>query len=144
MSSEYLIVSQKILPAFYDKVVQARTLLETKKCRSVQDAVKQVGSSRSTYYKSKDFIFRPSEEFGRRFTFSMMLEDNPGILSKILRLVSEIGASIVTIHQDIPINHSAVVVMTLDGSHMNGTIDELTKSLSDIEGVNSVELMAME
>lgn len=35
----------------------------------------------------------------------MMLEDNPGILSKILaRLVSEIGASIVTIHQDIPIN----------------------------------------
>ena len=29
MSSEYLIVSQKILPAFYDKVVQARTLLET-------------------------------------------------------------------------------------------------------------------
>ena len=49
-----------------------------------------------------------------------------------------------TIHQDIPINHSAVVVMTLDGSHMNGTIDELTKSLSDIEGVNSVELMAME
>jgi chorismate mutase len=144
MSSEYLIVSQKILPAFYDKVVQARTLLETKKCRSVQDAVKQVGISRSTYYKYKDFIFRPSEEFGRRFTFSMMLEDNPGILSKILRLVSEIGASIVTIHQDIPINHSAVVVMTLDGSHMNGTIDELTKSLSDIEGVNSVELMAME
>ena len=144
MSSEYLIVSQKILPAFYDKVVQARTLLETKKCRSVQDAVKQVGISRSTYYTYKDFIFRPSEEFGRRFTFSMMLEDNPGILSKILRLVSEIGASIVTIHQDIPINHSAVVVMTLDGSHMNGTIDELTKSLSDIEGVNSVELMAME
>ena len=144
MSSEYLIVSQKILPAFYDKVVQARTLLETKKCRSVQDAVKQVGISRSTYYKYKDFIFRPSEEFGRRFTFSVMLEDNPGILSKILRLVSEIGASIVTIHQDIPINHSAVVVMTLDGSHMNGTIDELTKSLSDIEGVNSVELMAME
>ena len=144
MSSEYLIVSQKILPAFYDKVVQARTLLETKKCRSVQDAVEQVGISRSTYYKYKDFIFRPSEEFGRRFTFSMMLEDNPGILSKILRLVSEIGASIVTIHQDIPINHSAVVVMTLDGSHMNGTIDELTKSLSDIEGVNSVELMAME
>lgn len=144
MSSEYLIVSQKILPAFYDNVVQARTLLETKKCRSVQDAVKQVGISRSTYYKYKDFIFRPSEEFGRRFTFSMMLEDNPGILSKILRLVSEIGASIVTIHQDIPINHSAVVVMTLDGSHMNGTIDELTKSLSDIEGVNSVELMAME
>ena len=144
MSSEYLIVSQKILPAFYDKVVQARTLLETKKCRSVQDAVKQVGISRSTYYKYKDFIFRPSEEFGRRFTFSMMLEDNPGILSKILRLVSEIGASIVTIHQDIPINHSAVVVMTLDGSHMNGTIDELTKSLSDIEGVHSVELMAME
>ena len=144
MSSEYLIVSQKILPAFYDKVVQARTLLETKKCRSVQDAVKQVGISRGTYYKYKDFIFRPSEEFGRRFTFSMMLEDNPGILSKILRLVSESGASTVTIHQDIPINHSAVVVMTLDGSHMNGTIDELTKSLSDIEGVNSVELMAME
>jgi chorismate mutase len=142
--SEYLIVSQKILPPFYDKVVQARTLLETKKCRSVQEAVRQVGISRSTYYKYKDFIFRPSEDYGHRFTMSMMLEDNPGLLSRILQLVSKLGASIVTIHQDIPINHSAVVILTLDGTGMNGTIDELKLALSATEGVNSVELMAME
>ena len=144
MSSEYLIVSQKILPAFYDKVVQARTLLETKKCRSVQDAVKQVGISRSTYYKYKDFIFRPSEEFGRRFTFSMMLEDNPGILSKILRLVSEIGASIVTIHQDIPINHAAIVIITLDGADMTGSIDDIVAEIKKNTDIFKINLIAME
>lgn len=144
MRSDYLIVSQKILPAFYDKVVEARTLLETKEVRSVQEAVRRVGISRSTYYRYKDYIFRPSEDFGRRFTLSMVLMDRPGILSKILKQVSEADASVVTIHQDVPINHCAVVMLTLDASSMEDSIDQLKQDILAVDGVNSVDLMAME
>ncbi len=144
MRSDYLIVSKAILPPFYEKVVQARSLLETKKVKSVQEAVRSVGISRSTYYKYKDYIFRPSQDFGRRFTFSMVLLDEPGVLSQILKTVSGASASIVTIHQDVPINHCAVVTLTLDGSHMEATIEDLKEEMLTLDGVNSLELIAME
>ncbi len=144
MFTDFLIVNKKILPSFYDKVVQARILLETHKVSSVREAVKEVGISRSTYYKYKDYIFRPGAEFGRRFTLSMVLDDMPGLLSRVLLLLGEQGLSIVTIHQDIPINHAAAVIITVDSGDMDASVDELTQELLAIPGVNMVELMTME
>ncbi|MGL4607557.1 MAG: ACT domain-containing protein [Eubacteriaceae bacterium] len=144
MIKDYLIVNKKILPDFYTKVVAVRTLLETSQCKSVSDAVKKVGISRSTYYKYKDYIFTPSEDYGRKFTLSFKLEDRQGILAKILNLFREQQTSIITIHQDIPINHFAVVIVTLDGKDLVVSIDELILLLEKLEGVHSVHLIAME
>lgn len=144
MIKDYLIVNKRILPDYYTKVVNARMLLETTQCKSVSEAVKLVGISRSTYYKYKDYIFTPSEDYGRKFTLSFKLEDEQGILSKILNLFRENCTSIITIHQDIPINHFAVVIVTLDGKEMTSSIDELMILLGNIKGVHSVQLIAME
>lgn len=144
MIRDYLIVSKKILPEYYSKVVEARILLESAQCRSVSEAVKMVGISRSTYYKYKDYIFKPSEEFGRKFTLSMILCDEPGILSTILNVLRDHQTSIITIHQDIPINHAAVVIVTLDGKDLNGSIDELINALMAIDGIRNVSLVALE
>ena len=51
MIRDYLIVSKKILPEYYSKVVEARILLESSQCKSVSDAVKRVGISRSTAWR---------------------------------------------------------------------------------------------
>ncbi|MEG0075182.1 MAG: ACT domain-containing protein, partial [Eubacterium sp.] len=118
MIRDYLIVSKKILPDYYNKVVEARILLESSQCKSVSDAVKRVGISRSTYYKYKDYIFKPSEDFGRKFTISMILDDQPGILSEVLYILREHQSSIITIHQDIPLNLAAVVILTWDGKEL--------------------------
>ena len=56
MLDNYLIIHKSILPEYYEKVLEARRLLEDGKVHEVSQAVKQVGISRSTYYKYKDFI----------------------------------------------------------------------------------------
>lgn len=64
MQSNYLIVDRRILPDYYEKVVQARDMLREGRVKEVSEAVKLVGISRSTYYKYKDYIFAPSNETG--------------------------------------------------------------------------------
>lgn len=144
MIKDYLIVNKKILPDYYTKVVDARILMESSQCKSVSDAVKKVGISRSTYYKYKDYIFTPSENYGRKFTLSFKLNDCQGILSQVLNVFREHQTSIITIHQDIPINHSAIVIVTLDGKDLSVSIDELINTLESLDGVHSVHLIAME
>lgn len=144
MINDYLIVNKKILPSYYEKVVRARDLLESNKCKSVSDATREVGISRSTYYKYKDYIFTPTENFAERFTLSLKLDDKAGTLSDILSIISESRASIVTIHQDVPINQNAIVVMTLDGREMECSIEAFLKTLQKIEHVNDVKLLAVE
>ena len=51
MLDNYLIIHKSILPEYYEKVLEARRLLEDGKVHEVSQAVKQVGISRSTYYK---------------------------------------------------------------------------------------------
>ncbi|MBU4438852.1 MAG: ACT domain-containing protein, partial [Firmicutes bacterium] len=105
---------------------------------------KKVGISRSTYYKYKDYIFTPSENYGRKFTLSFKLDDQPGILSNILNILRDYQTSIITIHQDIPINQAAIVIVTLDGKDIVISIDELMVILEELNGVHGVHLIAME
>lgn len=144
MIDDYLIVDKKILPPYFEKVVEARNLLESHKCHSVSEATKRVGISRNTYYKYRDYIFTPSEDYGRRCTISILLDDVPGSLSNILNHLTKYKASIITIHQDIPINHNALVVITLDAKDMSVSIEGLIQSLKAIHGIHDVSLLAVE
>ncbi|MBO7670904.1 MAG: hypothetical protein J6S60_09980, partial [Oscillospiraceae bacterium] len=100
MLSKYLIVHKSILPEYYEKVLECRRLMESGKVREVSQAVKQVGISRSTYYKYKDYIFEPNDLTGsRKAVFSMMLDHEPGVLSGLLKCLSDLGASVLTITQ---------------------------------------------
>ena len=82
MLENYLIIHKSILPEYYEKVLAARRLMESGKLREVSQAVRQVGISRSTYYKYKDFIFEPSGMAeGRKAVFSVMLNHAPGVLT---------------------------------------------------------------
>ena len=74
MNSDYLIVSKKILPDYYEKVLEARRLLDSGAAEDVSSAVRQAGISRSTYYKYKDAIYTPeSADTGRKAVISMLL-----------------------------------------------------------------------
>ena len=145
MLSNYLIVHKSILPEYYEKVLACRRLMESGKVREVSQAVRQVGISRSTYYKYKDFIFEPSDLTGsRKAVYSMMLDHEPGVLSGLLALLSEIGASVLTITQSLPIRGKASVTISLDLSDMKGNMSELVDALSDTPGVEHVRLLAIE
>lgn len=142
---KYYIVDRSILPDSFDKVIQARNLLETGKASNVSDAVKMVDISRGTYYKYKDLVFLPDESTSdRKAVFSMVLDHQPGILSKVLLIISEANASILTINQNIPIHNMASVSISLDINHMTGTINDLLDKLRSYEFISNVQLIAVE
>lgn len=145
MLDNYLIVHKSVLPDYFEKVVDARRLLEEGKAADITSAVKMAGISRSTYYKYKDFILEPSEmSEGRKAVLSVMLAHETGVLSALLSRVSEAGCSVLTITQSIPIHNRAGVTISLDISHMPGTMDQLIHSLAATPGVEQPKLLAIE
>ena len=145
MKGDYLIVHKKILPVYYEKVLQARNLLESGAERDVSAAARAVGISRSTYYKYKDYIYSPDGgDMGRKAVISMMLSHEIGVLSTALNRLSALGISVLTITQSLPIRNVASVIMTLDVSQMSTDIEEVIRSLGRISGVENIALVAIE
>jgi len=145
MLGNYLIVHRSILPDYYEKVLAARRLMDSGKVREVSQAVKQVGISRSTYYKYKDYIFEPADiEGGRKAVLDMMLDHMPGVLSTLLSRISEVGASVITISQSPPIHGAASVTVTLDVNDMSVPMAELLERIRSTPGVDKPKLLAME
>ena len=105
MKGKYLIVDKAILPDYFEKVIEARTLLRDGKFQNVSEAVKEVGISRSTYYKYKDYI-KPFFESGKDKVFSihMSLVDKPGILASILNIIAGEDMNVLTIVQNIAVD----------------------------------------
>ncbi len=145
MLSNYLIVHKSILPEYFEKVLECRRLMESGKVREVSQAVRQVGISRSTYYKYKDYIFEPTDlADSRKAVFSLMLDHEPGLLSALLAKISETGASVLTITQTPPIHNKAAVTLSIDISNVTETVDSLSAKLSAVPGLHNLHLLAIE
>ncbi len=145
MLKNYLIVHRSILPDYYDKVLEARRLMDSGKVKEVSQAVKQVGISRSTYYKYKDYIFEPSDmSEGRKAVLSMMLNHEPGTLSALLAKISAAGFSVLTITQSLPIHNRASVTISLEMSSDSCTLSQLLSSIEELSGVENLRLQDVE
>lgn len=145
MLENYLIVHKSILPEYYETVLKAKHLLEEGKAKNVMQATKMVGISRSTYYKYKDFILEPIRiSDGRKAVISMLLSHETGILSHVLSVISQAGASILTITQSLPVHGNASVTITLDISAMPAAITNLLKDIDDCQGVENAKLIAID
>ncbi|NLK63992.1 MAG: ACT domain-containing protein [Tissierellia bacterium] len=142
---KYLIVSKKILPNVYEKVIEARNLINSGSVKGISEAVKVVGISRSTYYKYKDYVFSPDENsIGRKAVVSMMLKHEKGVLSNVLNYLSQEHANILTINQSIPINGKASVNVSLDISDLSKPIDEVIAEMKKIKGATQIKLLSVE
>ena len=145
MLDNYLIIHKSILPEYCEKVIEARHLLEDGKVKDVSQAVKEVGISRSTYYKYKDYILEPTELSGyRNAVLSLMLTHEPGILSALLKKLSDLGGSILAINQSLPIHGKASVTISLDVSNVQDSITDVVESLGKLAGVEQTRLLAIE
>lgn len=122
----YYIVEESVLPEVFLKVVKAKELLEKGEVKAVNEAVKMVGISRSAFYKYKDCIFPFFESSrGKIITLALVLKDIPGILSKILNIISETNANILTINQNIPLGGIATVSISIRTSGMTKSVKDL-------------------
>ena len=140
MNNKYLLVDKKILPSCYEKVIEARALLSSGKIKDVSEAAKQVGISRSTYYKYKDYVFKFNKENINKVLFSINTIDEKGVLSSILKVISECSGNIITINQEHPVDGSASIAIAIDVVELNVTIEEFKEKIKNISGVKQVSL----
>ncbi|MBE6712918.1 MAG: ACT domain-containing protein [Ruminococcaceae bacterium] len=146
MKRKYLICDVSILPECYEKVVEARELVETGKAKDVSEAVRITGISRSTYYKYKDYLFAPGKDsnHGKKAILSFQLAHKTGALSEVLSLVSQMNANILTINQNLPVRGKAYITLSVEFSKMKIDPADLVSAISLCSGVSSVKLVAIE
>jgi chorismate mutase len=132
----YYLIREDILPEGVLKTVQAKELLARGEVKTIHEAVEQVGLSRSAFYKYKDGIHPLSKlERDRIVTISMDLEHRAGILSKVLAMIAQLEGNVLTIHQTIPLQGMANVVISVETSTMVDGVQELMSEFHNLQGV---------
>ena len=142
-SPKYYIVEAAALPEIFQKVAEAKRMLETGETDKVNVAAQAVGISRSAFYKYRDAI-APFQNLmaGRIITFQIMLKDKAGILSEILTIFANCGANILTINQSIPTSGVAPVTITAATENMRITMEAFLAAVKAIHGVLRIDLVA--
>ncbi len=127
------------------KVVEAKKLLDTGRAHTINEAADRVGISRSSFYKYKDDIFQFHDNAqGTTITLTFQMEDEPGLLSDVLKIVAEFGANILTIHQSIPINGVASLSLSVQVLPTTGNVSEMLEAMERQKGVRNVKILAKE
>ena len=145
MNQEYYLIDKSVLPEVFSKVVEAKKLLQTGQCKTVNDATQKVQISRSVFYKYRDYIHVFLEKDKQNIiTIILYLSDQIGVLSSVLSLMSSMGASILTINQNIPMNGIAPVSISFDTLNMDAELEQLFDEMKKLNGVLSVKPVAKE
>ena len=144
-TTKYFVVKQKAIPEVLLKVVEAKRLLGSEKVLTIQEAVDAVGISRSSFYKYKDDIFPFHDNSqGTTITLTFQMDDEPGILSDVLKIIAEYRANILTIHQSIPINGIASLTLSIQVLQTTGDISRMIEQLEGQPSVHHVKILAKE
>ena len=141
--TNYYVIKKKAVPEVLLKVLEVQKLLDSKKAVSVLEATEKVGISRSSYYKYKDDIFPFRENVkGKTITFVLSMDDEPGLLSLVLKKVAEFKANILTIHQTIPVNGIASLTLSVDILPTTGDSSEMIEQIERLKGVRYLKILS--
>lgn len=143
MGKRYYVVKEAAVPEVLLKVVEAKKLLDSGKVTTINEAADQVGISRSSFYKYKEDIFEFHEHSqGTTITLTFQMEDEPGLLSDVLKIIAGFGANILTIHQSIPISGVASLSLSVQILETTGDVSEMIASMERQKGVHHVKVLA--
>ena len=144
-SGKYYIVKERALPEVLLKVVEAKRLIDSEKAMTVQEATDATGISRSSFYKYKDDIFPFHDNAkGKTITMVIQLDDEPGLLSVVLRIVADYHANILTIHQSIPINGIATLTLSVEILPEAGDAEDMIGQMEQQTGVHYLKILGRE
>ena len=141
----YFVVTEKAVPDVLLKVVEAKRLLDIEKVLTIQEAVDAVGISRSSFYKYKDDIFPFHDNSqGTTITLTFQMDDEPGLLSAVLRAIAQFHGNILTIHQSIPMNGIASLTLSVAISAVEGDAAAMMDNIEHINGVHYLKILGRE
>ena len=143
-STGYYVVKNRALPEVLLKVVEAKKLIDSEQM-SIKEAVDTLGISRSSFYKYKDDIFPFHDTTtGTTITLMLQVDDVPGLLSDVLKIIASSGANILTIHQSIPSNGVATLSLSVQVLPTTSDISEMVNQMEKQNGVRNVKIIAKE
>ena len=141
----YYVIKEKAVPEGLLKVVEAKRIMESGRGAYVQDAGERVDISRSSFYKYKDDIFPFHDNAkGRTITLVLQLDDEPGLLSSILRIIADGNANILTIHQSIPVNGIASLTLSIEILPQTTDANRIMEAIEARDGVHYLKILARE
>ncbi len=136
----FILVDQSVLPQVYSKVLEAKQYLLNAEASSTTEAARMAGISRSVFYKYKDAVYPYNKtSINRMITVQMVLFDRPGVLMAAVGVFYSMGANILTINQNIPVNGKALVSISARVENMKGSVSELLTELKRVDGVKTIE-----
>ena len=140
---QYYIVEASALPEVFLKVAEANRLLSTGEASTVNEATRMTDISRSAFYKYRDAVL-PFQNMmtGRIITFQLLLHDEPGLLSELLKIFADAKANIITINSIVPTNGTAVVTISAETMDLTVTLEDLLHQLEVFPGVVKAEVLA--
>lgn len=138
----FYLVREDILPEALLKTLQIKDSILRGEYATVGEAAEKIGLSRSAYYKYRDGIFPLNQmERERIFTVSIDLEHRSGVLSRVLALVASFEGNVLTIHQTIPLQGLANVVLSIETSGAGETLEALMQAVRSEDGVRRASLI---
>ena len=142
-SPKYYIVEASALPEVFVKVAEAKRLLSTGKAATVNDATQMTGISRSAFYKYRDAVM-PFQDIrsSRIITFQILLHDEPGSLNKLLTILADHRANIMTINSTVPTNGSGVVTIAAETVNLEVSLEDLLEDFRQVPGVIKADILA--
>ena len=140
--NEYYVIHISVLPDYFEKVIQIKEIISSGV--NISDACKMVGLSRSTFYKYKDYVNRPSTKVGKRVLLLLKLVDEPGVLSNVLNEIAKRNSNVLAINQEVPIHNMAYVNITADILKMEISVQEFILELKALNNIIDVTLLAVE
>jgi len=144
-ATKYFVVKQKAIPEVLLKVVEAKRLLESEKVLTIQEAGFGGGAPPPRFFLCKDDIFPFHDNSqGTTITLTFQMDDEPGILSDVLKIIAEYRANILTIHQSIPINGIASLTLSIQVLQTTGDISRMIEQLEGQTSVHHVKILAKE
>lgn len=142
----FVVVNTAVLPDIFLKILDAKKRLACRESKNLAQVCREVGISRSAYYKYRDSVFSYDEKLQNRIiSLYFILKDTPGVLSAVLSKLYELGANVLTVNQNIPVDGVAAVTISIrfDNEDTPHTA-VITDSFSDAIGVIDVKIISGE
>lgn len=141
-NTQFFIVSEEVLPEAMVKTAQAKEALAKGLAETINQAVEQVGISRSAFYKYRDGIFPFYQGVKEKIvTINVILEHRFGVLSGVITTIASAQGNILTINQSLPLQGMANLTVSLETANMEVDLPELLKRIMALNGVLKAELV---
>ncbi len=132
----FYLVREDVLPEVFLKVIEVKRRLDSSYSTTVSEAVRDVGISRSAYYKYRTAI-RDAMSFTDKPVRTLLLvtESTDRIVQRCLDVFFESGVTVLSFQQGLPMNGLVHALVTFQTDVGQDGIEALISRLSMTRGV---------